>query len=150
MRYMDMKMLLWAQEMMKDEYGKIVIWLVFILVLMAIDVLTGFIQAYTNHDLKSGKMSTGLLKKFALLLVMVAIVPLTVVLPGIVSVTVVISVYTLEMVNELISILENLNKLGVGTNVFDPIMKRLKVNNETPTKEKPDYGDGQEFTKKKE
>lgn len=145
-----MKMLLWAQEMMKDEYGKIVIWLVFILVLMAIDVLTGFIQAYTNHDLKSGKMSTGLLKKFALLLVMVAIVPLTVVLPGIVSVTVVISVYTLEMVNELISILENLNKLGVGTNVFDPIMKRLKVNNETLTKEKPDYGDGQEFTEKKE
>lgn len=147
---MDMKMLLWAQEMMKDEYGKIVIWLVFILVLMAIDVLTGFIQAYTNHDLKSGKMSTGLLKKFALLLVMVAIVPLTVVLPGIVSVTVIISVYTLEMVNELISILENLNKLGVGTNVFDPIMKRLKVNNETPTEEKADYGDGQEFTEKKE
>lgn len=145
-----MKMLLWAQEMMKDEYGKIVIWLVFILVLMAIDVLTGFIQAYTNHDLKSGKMSTGLLKKFALLLVMVAIVPLTVVLPGIVSVTVIISVYTLEMVNELISILENLNKLGVGTNIFDPIMKRLKVNNETPTEEKTDYGDGQEFTEKKE
>ena len=81
---------------------------------------------------------------------MVAIVPLTVVLPGIVSVTVVIGVYTLEMVNELISILENLNKLGVGTNVFDPIMKRLKVNNETPTEEKPDYGDGQEFTEKKE
>lgn len=149
MSYMDMKMLLWAQEMMKDEYGKIVIWLVFILVLMAIDVLTGFIQAYTNHDLKSGKMSTGLLKKFALLLVMVAIVPLTVVLPGIVSVTVIISVYTLEMVNELISILENLNKLGVGTNIFDPIMKRLKVNNESPTEKKPDYGDGQEFTEKK-
>ena len=134
-----MKMLLWAQEMMKDEYGKILIWLVFILVLMAIDVMTGFIQAYTNHDLKSGKMSTGLLKKFALLLVLVAIVPLTVVLPGVVSVTVIISVYTLEMINELLSILENLNKLGVGTNIFDPIMKRLKVNKETTTEEKPDY-----------
>lgn len=144
-----MKMLLWAQEMMKDEYGKIVIWLVFILILMAIDVLTGFIQAYANHDLKSGKMSTGILKKFALLLVLVSIVPLTVVLPDVVSATVIISVYTLEMVNEFISIFENLNKFGVGTNIFDPIMKRLKSNNETSvTKDKDtvDYGDGQSET----
>lgn len=123
-----MEVLLWAQEMMKNEYGKIVIWLVFILILMAIDILTGFIQAYTNHNLKSGKMSTGLLKKFALLLVLVAIVPLTVVLPGIVSVTVIISVYTLEMGNEFLSIVENLSKIGVGTNIFEPIMKRLKGN----------------------
>lgn len=122
----------------------------FILILMAIDVGTGFIQAYANHDLKSEKMSTGLLKKFALLLFLVAIAPLPVVLPGIVSVTVIISVYTLEMVNEFISIMENLNKIGVLTNVFDPIMKRLKVNNETSTEEKNDYGDGQEFTEKKE
>lgn len=126
-----MELLLWAQEMMKNEYGKIVIWLVFILILMAIDILTGFIQAYTNHNLKSGKMSTGLLKKFALLLVLIAIVPLTVVLPGIVSVTVIISVYTLEMGNEFLSIIENLSKIGVGTNIFDPIMKRLKGNIES-------------------
>lgn len=145
-----MEVLLWAQEMMKNEYGKIVIWLVFILILMAIDIVTGIIQAYANHILKSGKMSTGLLKKFALMLVLVAIVPLTVVLPEIVSVTVIISVYTLEMVNEFLSIVENLSKIGVVTNIFDPIMKRLKVNNETPTEEKPGYGDGQEFTEKKE
>lgn len=150
MRKMNMEMLQWAQEMMQKEYGKIVIWLVFILVLMAVDTITGFIQAYANHDLKSGKMSTGILRKFALLLVLVAIVPLTVVLPNIVSVTVIVSVYTLEMINEFVSIFENLNKLGVVTNIFDPIMKRLKVNNETSTEEKKDYGDGQEFTEKKE
>lgn len=143
---MDMKMVLWAQDMMQDEYGQIVIWLGFILFLMAVDVITGFIQAYKNHGLASGKMSTGLLKKFALLLVLVAIVPLTVVLPGVVSVTVIISVYTLEMVNELLSILENLNKLGVGTNIFDPLMKRLKANNESVNKEKSGYGDGQSET----
>ncbi|MGM0284900.1 MULTISPECIES: phage holin family protein [unclassified Enterococcus] len=145
---MNMEMLQWAQEMMQKEYGKIVIWLVFILVLMAVDTITGFIQAYANHDLKSGKMSTGILRKFALLLVLVAIVPLTVVLPNIVSVTVIVSVYTLEMINEFVSIFENLNKLGVVTNIFDPIMKRLKVNNETSTEEKNDYSDGQEFTEK--
>lgn len=134
---MNMELLLWAQKMMEDEYGKIMIWLVFILILMAIDVFTGFIQAYTNHELKSGKMSTGLLKKFALMLVLVAIVPLTVVLPGVVSVTVIISVYTLEMVNEFLSIIENLNKIGIGTNIFEPILKRLKGNTESPD-DKPD------------
>ena len=132
-----MELLLWAQKMMENEYGKIMIWLVFILILMAIDVFTGFIQAYTNHELKSGKMSTGLLKKFALMLVLVAIVPLTVVLPGVVSVTVIISVYTLEMVNEFLSIIENLNKIGIGTNIFEPILKRLKGNTES-SDDKPD------------
>lgn len=136
-RCMNMELLLWAQKMMENEYGKIMIWLVFILILMAIDVFTGFIQAYTNHELKSGKMSTGLLKKFALMLVLVAIVPLTVVLPGVVSVTVIISVYTLEMVNEFLSIIENLNKIGIGTNIFEPILKRLKGNTES-SDDKPD------------
>lgn len=126
---MDMKMLLWINEMMNDEYGKILIWLGFIVVLMAIDTTTGFIQAYTNHDLKSGKMSTGLLKKFALLMVLVGIVPLTFVLPDIVSVSVIIGVYVLETINEMVSIVENLRKLGVDTKIFNPIMKRLQANN---------------------
>ena len=124
---MDMKMLLWAEEMMKNEYGKVLIWLGFILILMAVDVLTGFIQAYINHDLKSGKMSTGLLKKFALLMVLVAIVPLTIVLPDLVSVSVIIGVYALETLNEVVSIVENLSKLGIATSIFEPIIKRLQA-----------------------
>ncbi|MGM0215079.1 phage holin family protein [Enterococcus sp. AZ109] len=128
---MDMKMLLWAEAMMRDEHGKLLIWLGFILILMAIDVATGFIQAYVNHDLKSGKMSTGLLKKFALLLVLVAIVPLTIVLPNLFSVSVIVGVYILETLNELVSIVENLNKLGVTTVMFDPIIKRLQTSDQT-------------------
>lgn len=124
---MDMKMILWAEEMMKNEYGKVLIWLAFILILMAVDVLTGFIQAYINHDLKSGKMSTGLLKKFALLMVLVAIIPLTIVLPDLVSVSVIIGVYALETLNEVVSVVENLSKLGIATSIFDPIIKRLQT-----------------------
>lgn len=125
---MDMKMILWAEEMMKNEYGKVLMWLGVILILMAVDMITGFIQAYINHDVKSGKMSTGLLKKFALLVVLIAIVPLTIVLPDLISVSVIISVYTLETINELISVVENCNKLGVGKEIFDPIIKRLQSN----------------------
>lgn len=129
-----MKMILWAKEMMQDDYGKVLMWLGLVLMLMAIDVITGFVQAYINHDLKSGKMSTGLLKKFALLMVLVAIVPLTIVLPDIISVSVIIGVYVLETLNEMVSILENLNKLGLATNIFDPIMKRLNSTNKDDSK----------------
>ncbi|KAF1295280.1 holin [Enterococcus sp. JM4C] len=121
-----MKMLLWAEEMMKNEYGKVLIWLGFVIILMAIDMVTGFIQAYINHEIKSGKMSTGLLKKFALLLVLVAIIPLTIVLPELFSVSIIVGVYVLETLNEMVSIIENLNKLGVATAMFEPIIKRLQ------------------------
>lgn len=137
---MDMKMILWAQQMMQDDYGKIVIWLGFILILMALDLITGIMQAYANKDLKSGKMSTGLIKKFALLLVLIGIVPLTIILPEIVSVAVIISVYFLEMVNELLSIVENLNKMGIAKELFNPIMKRLEGNQ--PDKSKEDKNNG--------
>ncbi|MGG5372872.1 phage holin family protein [Enterococcus sp. AZ196] len=131
---MDMKMILWAQTMMENEHGKLLIWLAFVLVLMAIDVVTGFIQAYINRDLKSKKMSNGLLKKFALLLVLVAIVPLTIVLPSLFSTSVIITVYALETLNEMMSIVENLNKLGIATNMFDPIIKRLQANGQEDEK----------------
>lgn len=132
-------MILWAEEMMKNDYGKVLMWLGVILILMAVDMITGFIQAYTNHDVKSGKMSTGILKKFALLVVLVAIVPLTIVLPDLISVSVIIGVYTLETLNELISVVENCNKLGVGKDIFNPIIKRLQA--ATKEEEAPDKDD---------
>lgn len=131
-----MKMILWAEEMMKNDYGKVLIWLAVILMLMAVDMITGFIQAYVNHDLKSGKMGTGLLKKFALLAVLVAVVPLTIVLPEVISVSVIIGVYVLETLNELVSVVENLNKMGVAGNMFDPIIKRLQSVESNKPKEK--------------
>ncbi|MCU7356687.1 phage holin family protein [Enterococcus dispar] len=134
---MDMKMILWAEEMMKNDYGKVLIWLAVILMLMAVDMITGFIQAYVNHDLKSGKMGTGLLKKFALLAVLVSVVPLTIVLPEMISVSVIIGVYVLETLNELVSVVENLNKMGIAASMFDPIIKRLQAPNN------PDDKDGE-------
>ncbi|MGM0239494.1 phage holin family protein [Enterococcus sp. AZ103] len=126
---MDMRMLIWAEMMMKNEYGKVIVWLGVILLLMSIDIITGCIQAYVNHDLKSGKMSTGLLKKFALLLVLVAIVPFTVLLPDVISVSVIVGVYILETLNEFVSIVENLSKLDISTSMFDPVIKRLQISN---------------------
>ena len=52
-----MTMILWIKSMMADEYGQLLVWLIFILMMMAVDILTGFIQACVNHRLKSQKMS---------------------------------------------------------------------------------------------
>ena len=59
----------YIQSLMQDEFGKVVVWLGFILILMFIDIATGFIQAYVNRNLKSRAMSVGLLKKAGLFLV---------------------------------------------------------------------------------
>jgi phage-related holin len=73
---------------------------------------------------------TELLKKFALVIVLVALVPLPILLADVFSVNAIISVYLLETINELLSILKNLNKLGITTDIFDPIIKRLTNKNE--------------------
>ena len=62
-------------------------------------------------------------------------VPLTIVLPDFVSVSVIISVYALETLNEVVSIVENLSKLGIATSIFEPIIKRLQASQE-PTENK--------------
>ncbi|WP_258080190.1 phage holin family protein [Enterococcus faecium] len=125
-----MKLFFLTEEIMKDEYGKLIMWLGFILLLMLIDIITGWIQAYVNRDLKSGKMSTGILKKFALFLVLIGVVPTTILLPEIISASVIVCVYGLEIINEFTSIIENLNKLGIATKMFEPFMKRLSSTNQ--------------------
>ena len=110
---------------MQDEFGKVVVWLGFILILMFIDIATGFIQAYVNRNLKSRAMSVGLLKKAGLFLVLLGIVPLALLMPEIIGTSVIIGVYVIEIVNELLSIIENLQKMGVNIKIFDPIMQRL-------------------------
>lgn len=120
-----MTMIYWIKEMMADEYGQLLVWLIFILIMMAVDITTGFMQAWINHNLKSRKMSEGILKKTGLLLVLVAVVPFTFVLPELISTSVILVVYGLETGNELISISENLKKMGIDVKILNPIIRRL-------------------------
>lgn len=120
-----MTMIYWIKEMTADEYGQLLVWLIFILIMMAVDITTGFMQAWINHNLKSRKMSEGILKKTGLLLVLVAVVPFTFVLPQLISTSVILVVYGLETGNELISISENLKKMGIDVKILNPIIRRL-------------------------
>lgn len=115
----------YIQSLMQDEFGKMVVWLGFIILLMFIDIMTGFIQAYVNRNLKSRAMSVGLLKKAGLFLVLLGIVPLALLMPEIIGTSVIIGVYVIEIVNELLSVMENLHKMGINIKIFNPIMQRL-------------------------
>ena len=118
-------MMYWIKQLMADDYGQILVWLIFILILMGVDVITGLIQAKINRNINSKKIGDGILKKVQILLVLIVIVPLTIVLPNVVSTTVIVGIYLLETYNELVSINENLKHAGIDTNLLGPITKLL-------------------------
>ena len=120
-----MQMMYWIKQLMADDYGQILVWLIFILLLMGVDVITGLIQAKINRNINSKKIGDGVLKKVQIILVLIVIVPLTIVLPNVVSTTVIIGIYLLETYNELVSINENLKHAGIDTNLLGPITKLL-------------------------
>ena len=125
-----MQMMYWIKQLMTDDYGQILVWLIFILILMGVDVITGLIQAKINRNINSKKIGDGILKKVQILLVLIVIVPLTIVLPNIVSTTVIIGIYLLETYNELVSINEILKHAGIDTNLLGPITKLLRKEDE--------------------
>lgn len=120
-----MQIIYWMKQLMSDDYGQILVWLIIILLLMGVDVITGLIQAKINRNINSKKIGDGILKKVQILLVLIVIVPLTIVLPNVVSTTVIIGIYLLETYNELVSINENLKHAGIDTNLLGPITKLL-------------------------
>ncbi|CAI3301111.1 phage holin family protein [Enterococcus cecorum] len=120
-----MQIIYWMKQLMADDYGQILVWLIIILLLMGVDVITGLIQAKINRNINSKKIGDGILKKVQILLVLIVIVPLTIVLPNVVSTTVIIGIYLLETYNELVSINENLKHAGIDTNLLGPITKLL-------------------------
>lgn len=121
-----MQIIYWMKQLMANDYGQILVWLIFILLLMGVDVITGLIQAKINRNINSKKIGDGILKKVQILLVLIVIVPLTIVLPNVVSTTVIIGIYLLETYNELVSINENLKHAGIDTNLLGPITKLLR------------------------
>lgn len=117
------------------DYKIIIAWLLIVLVMMVVDMATGFAQAFINHSLKSHKMSNGIIKKACIVLVLVSLVPLTFVLPDTVTIPLLITLFLSETVNEFVSISENLRKMGVDTKYLQRVYKRLQDVNESEEKQ---------------
>ena len=93
------------------------VWVVFVpVILMSLDIITGVVNAWAKNELKSSKLREGLAKKFGELTV-IFLGELFVIafdMPAIMASG--FSIYIVVM--ELISICENLDKLGVPTPKF--------------------------------
>lgn len=120
------------------DYGKIAVWLIIILILMAVDIVTGFWQALINKNVASHAISNGFIKKTTILLILLAIVPFKFVLPDTVTTAVVFGVYLIESINELTSILENAKRMGLNVGFLEPILNVLKAQNERKKTEEKD------------
>lgn len=108
-----------------SNYKIVISWLMIVLLMMIVDMTTGFAQAFINRQLKSHKMSDGIIKKACIILVLASLVPLTFVLPDLVSIPLLVTLFLSETVNEFVSISENLRKMGVDTKYLQRVYKRL-------------------------
>lgn len=92
------------------------------MILMLVDILTGFVNAWRNHDIQSSKLRDGIVHKFGeiIIIVLAIFLQFSIGLPK--EVTMFASVYIIIM--EIISILENVSKMGVQ--VPEWLTRRLK------------------------
>ena len=109
----------------ENELGYFMLAYIGAVLLMVVDVLTGFTQAKINKKLASCKMSDGLLKKFNILVLITVLMFLSLLMPENVGYTVVGFVFVYEYVNELTSIGENLLKMNIEINFMQPVLKVL-------------------------
>lgn len=119
-----------------SHFGSYMEWLGWIVVFMGVDVLLGIIGAMVTKKIASTPIGIGLLKKSAILLTLVSIIPLTFLLPDIFSKTMIIGVYTLETFNEFVSIGENIKKIGVDNRYLNTILSYLGKHEENEKGEK--------------
>lgn len=115
-----------VQTYVEDEYGIFIVLLGVCLIAMGVDFLLGTAGAWITDTVKSGKMGDGLIKKGCILMVLVFVMIMGLVLPDILGKPLIIAVFIWEMLNELISIIENLSKMGIDVKFLQPILNKLE------------------------
>lgn len=105
----------------KLEFSNIAWQIITPLLFNLVDIITGYIQAVINNEVSSQKMREGLLHKSAILLCLILgfVVEFTFNLS---IVSKVIAIYIIFM--EIVSIYENLKKMGINLIDFSNIFKK--------------------------
>lgn len=100
------------------------------MVMMAFDYLTGIMKAWHNHDIQSSKLRDGLNRKFGecIVIIISLFLQYSIGLPK--EITTFVSIYIIVM--ELISIIENLDAIGVKVPKFikDRLMSIAEENDD--------------------
>lgn len=95
--------------------------------LWLIDWITGLIKATKTHTIDSDTGKDGFIKHGTVILLLIIFIPVAIVF-GDVGITGLWIAYTSYMINEVISILENLSQAGVNIGPLENFMKQLTKN----------------------
>ena len=95
---------------------------------MIVDFLTGTVAAWRNPDIKfrSQEGINGILRKLVSMIVLVACIPVSALVPVEMGVAALFVLYVGYMLMEFKSILENLSKLGVVTSPLENFVHRIE------------------------
>ena len=125
-----MNMFEYFRHFVETEDNKILFILFLICVAMVLDFLTGTVAAKVNPDIefKSKVGINGILRKMVSVFLLIFFIPMSVIVPGGAGTALLYTLYLGYLLMELKSILENYQKLGGKTDLFQRFLNSFKSN----------------------
>ena len=119
----------YLHHMAESPEGKVIYILSIICLLMIVDFITGTVAAWRNPDIKfrSQEGINGILRKLVSMIVLVACIPVSALVPVEMGVAALFVLYVGYMLMEFKSILENLSKLGIITSPLDNFVHKIEA-----------------------
>lgn len=119
----------YLHHMAESPEGKVIYILSIICLLMIIDFVTGTIAAWRNTDIKFSSQEgiNGILRKLVSMIVLVACIPVSALVPVEMGVAALFVLYVGYMLMEFKSIVENLSKLGIITSPLDNFVHKIEA-----------------------
>lgn len=125
-----MDMFEYFRHFLETEDNKILFILFLICAAMILDFLTGTVAAKVNPDIefKSKVGINGILRKIVSVFLLIFFIPMSVIVPGGAGTALLYTLYIGYLMMELKSILENYQKLGGASDLFQRFLDSFKPN----------------------
>jgi len=125
-------MFTFLRGLLETEDSKILFILMLICGAMIIDFLSGTFAAHVNPDIefKSKVGINGILRKVASIILLLFFIPLSVIIPSGVGTALLYTLYLGYLMMEIKSILENYEKFGTKTDLFQKFLDGFKKDDE--------------------
>ena len=121
-------MFTYLRQLTETDDSKILFILAVICGAMILDFASGTLAAWVNPDIefKSKMGINGIIRKIASIVLLVFFIPISVVVPGVVGVATLYTLYLGYLAMEMRSIFENYKKFGFETGLLQAFMDLLK------------------------
>ena len=124
-------MFTYLRQLTETDDSKILFILAVICGAMILDFASGTLAAWVNPDIefKSKMGINGIIRKIASIVLLVFFIPISVVVPGVIGVATLYTLYLGYLAMEMRSIFENYKKFGFETGPLQAVLDLLKPKN---------------------